>query len=108
MKKTAKKLFSLILTMAFLLALLPGAVQAADSLWETQTLDDGTLSITGYRGLAPDIKIPSSIGGFMIYFYCPFYHQMVGTSCRWGRNPTEVNWFFATTQNDVQDETCRF
>ena len=43
MKKTAKKLFSLILTMAFLLALLPEAVQAADSLWETQTLDDGTL-----------------------------------------------------------------
>ena len=66
MKKTAKKLFSLILTMAFLLALLPGAVQAADSLWETQTLDDGTLSITGYRGLAPDIKIPSSIGGVAV------------------------------------------
>ena len=66
MKKTGKTLFSLILTLAFLLALLPGGVQAADSLWETQTLDDGTLAITGYRGLAADIEIPSSIGGVAV------------------------------------------
>ena len=66
MKKTAKKLSSLILTLAFLLAWLPGGVQAADSLWETKTLDDGTLAITGYRGLASDIEIPSSIGGVAV------------------------------------------
>jgi hypothetical protein len=69
MKTSAKRpaalalVLALALALVLLLALLPGSVLAADPLWITEDLGDGSVSITGYRGTAINLDIPETIDG---------------------------------------------
>ena len=60
-----KKILSVALALVFLLALLPGNVLAAD-VWDTVTLEDGTLCIIGYRATTADLVIPETIDGVTV------------------------------------------
>ncbi len=62
MKKVGRIGLTLLLCLILYVSLVPGTAAASDE-WETFTLEDGTICITGYRVATTHLEIPSTIDG---------------------------------------------